>query len=187
MLHMFTFHRQLDHYQHIGRPNPIIINDLMSYFHPDLMSRTLESTAIARVPAPATVFRGLPAAEPDRRRLLHRLAKRPDLGLHQQPRRESRGRAAVSPPLHRRHLDPVETGEVNGHIRSLATTVQGVPSPGEPGLGCLRFGLLRHPALAEGSYSNSPTARGTSKFQVDPTQVREEMGHLVFQVKNEPD
>ena len=119
---MFTFHRQLDHYQHIGRPNPIIINDLMRYFHPDLMSRTLESTAIAGVPAPATVFRGLPAAEPDRRRLLHRLAQRSDLGLHQQPRREGRGRAAVSPPLHRRHLDPVETGDVNGHIRSFAIT-----------------------------------------------------------------
>ena len=37
----------------------------------------------------------------------------------------------------------------------LINNIQGVASPGEPWLGCLRFGLFRHPASAEGSYSNS--------------------------------
>ena len=58
--------------------------------------------------------------------------------------------------------------------------LQGDPSPRGPGLGWLGFGMFHCLAWAAPQLQYSPAACGTSQIQVNPTQVREEMGHPVF-------
>ena len=57
--------------------------------------------------------------------------------------------------------------------------VQGVPAGLGPGLGCLRFGMFHHTTWAVGSCSSGPPAKGTPQMLVNPTQVRDLLGHPV--------
>ena len=62
---------------------------------------------------------------------------------------------------------------------SIACIYWGDPSPRRPGLGWLGFGMFHCFAWAAPQLQYSPTACGTSQIQINPTQVREEMGHPV--------
>ena len=68
---------------------------------------------------------------------------------------------------------------IQGWLSCFNMLIQGDPSLRGPGLGWLRFGMFHRPLGCTAAAVLPKQDSGTSQIEVNPTQVREEMGHPV--------